>query len=61
MAKSTVEMKVDVVSDIFTICSVRCNAFDCINHKEGSTNCNLKHIEMESNGSCSYYETKLLK
>jgi hypothetical protein len=55
MAKSNIT--VDVISNLFSLCSVKCDNFSCVHRNQDTNNCNLKHIEIDVAGKCENYRT----
>ena len=57
MAKSTVDLEINVSANVFSLCTVQCSNFSCVYKDKESTNCSLKHISINTNGECENYRT----
>lgn len=55
MAKS--EITVDVTSNLFSLCSIKCKTYNCVYKDVSSSNCTLKYVTIDIEGKCENYRT----
>ena len=56
MAKSEIKMNIDMIHNLFSLCSVQCLQTVCRYHRKDSLNCDLKDIVINASGECAYFE-----
>ena len=48
---------VDITSDLFSLCSIKCRTYNCVYKDDKNSNCALKHITIDIEGKCKNYKT----
>ena len=54
MAKAS-EITVDVTTNLFSLCEVRCDNYSCVYRNMENNNCALKFLKIGVDGKCENY------
>ena len=56
MAKAEMKMNIDIIHNLFSLCSVQCLQTICRYRRKGSFDCGRKDIVINASGECAYFE-----
>lgn len=55
---ASIKMSVNVISDLFSLCAVSCDALDCSYHQPDTIYCDRKRICVSASGGCVNFKVK---